>query len=387
MTGRPQGLSAASLLEEAAARAGLSDWGDRGFTHTLELLLDSCQETAALSPLGWDVLHKVVLRHLRNRLYLQAHLATRPGAGRPVDAPVVITGLPRTGTTLLQNLLALDPANRVLRFYEALHPLPADPARGTTQESLVARAEVWLERLYALAPGFSAIHASSARGPEECDALLQNSFASQHFDDMFRAVAYSTWLNSANLADEYSYYAQQLRVLTPPDDARRWVLKSPSHLGYLDTLLATFPGAVIVHCHRHPVEAVGSYASLVESVRAPYTDAMSPADIGSHALRRCAVATRRALDVRDRSGPASFVDIGYRDLVGGPIATVRRLYARLDRELGEQAAAAMTAWLADNPQHKHGRHTYRLEHFGLDPETVAEHLGDYAARFEVETSR
>jgi hypothetical protein len=389
VTGAP--LSAASLLEEATRRSGLDDWGDRGFTATLELLVGSCRETAELSALGWDVLHKVLLRHLRNRLYLQAHVTSRPDAVREVGAPVFVTGLPRTGTTLLHNLLALDPANRVLRFWEALHPLPPDPERGTSEASLVARAEQWLERLYVLAPGFRAIHGASARGPEECDALLQNSFASQHFDDMFRAVAYSAWLNAAPLTDEYGYYARQLGVLTGEEDAgRRWVLKSPSHLGYLDTLLGTFPGAVVVHCHRRPSEAVASYASLVQAVRAPYTEALSLPEVGAHALRRCAIATERALAARDgqgsdlasrAGGPDPFVDVGYRDLVAAPLAVVRRLYARLDRELESPAEAAMTAWLADNPQHKHGRHRYSLEQFGLTPDAVTERLGDYAARF------
>ncbi|MGI9032732.1 MAG: sulfotransferase family protein [Acidimicrobiales bacterium] len=385
MTEPPPGLSVESLLVEATSRASLDDWGDQGFVRTLELLVESCRQTAALNALGWDVLHKVLLRHLRNRLYLQAHLTSHPDAVVPVEAPVVITGLPRTGTTLLHNLLALDPANRVLRFWEALHPLPPDPARGTSEEALAAKAEVWLERLYALAPGFRAIHGATARGPEECDALLQNSFASQHFDDMFAATAYSAWLSHASLADEYAYYAVQLGVLSgpPPGVARQWVLKSPSHLGYLDTLLATFPHAVVVHCHRHPVEAIGSYASLVEAVRGPYTDSLALADVGAHAIERCEVATRRALKVREGAGPAPFVDVGYRDLVADPLAMVRRLYVHLGRELEPSTTASMATWLADNPQHKHGRHRYTLERFGLSPEVVLKGLGDYADRFPV----
>ncbi|HWC12224.1 MAG TPA: sulfotransferase [Acidimicrobiales bacterium] len=381
----PPPLSVDSLLEEAEARSGLADWGDRDFAGALGLLLRSCRETAALNPVGETVLHKVVLRHLRNRLYLRAHLAAEPGRQRPaVEAPLVITGLPRTGTTLLHNLLALDPAHRVLRFWEALHPVPPGPARGTTEEGLVAAAEAWLERLYALTPRFRAIHGATARGPEECDALLQNSFASQHFDDMFRAHAYSDWLNSAPLTAEYAYYVGQLAVLTRPEDAgRRWVLKSPSHLGYLETVRSALPGAVVVHCHRDPCQAVASYASLVLAVREPNSDAVSPAEVGRHALRRSALAMQRALAAREAAGDEGFVDVAYTDLAADPLGTVRALYHRLGLALDDGTSAAMAAWLSENPRHQHGAHRYSLEQFGLTSAAVRDRFAAYTERLSV----
>ena len=391
MSGAPPVLAVGPLLEEAASRSGLGDYGDLGFTSNLELLLDSCRETAALNPVGETVLHKVVVRHLRNRLYLQAFVSSQPDRARPpvpaslagtgLSAPLVVTGLPRTGTTLLHNLLALDPGHRVLRFWEALHPVPPDPARGTSERALVAAAEAWLERLYALAPRFRAIHGATARGPEECDALLQNSFASQHFDDMFRAESYSAWLNASPLAEEYAYYARQLAVLTRPEDAgRRWVLKSPSHLGYLATLRSVLPGAVVVHCHRDPCEAVASYASLVLAVREPNTDRVSPAEVGRHALRRSAVAMDRALAARDAGGGEGFADVAYTDLVADPVGTVRSLYRRLGAALDDGTAEAMAAWVGANPRHRHGPHRYTLEQFDLTPADVRDRLAAYTER-------
>ena len=383
--GRPgaAGLPAAELLDEATAKTGLDDWGgDLGFVSTLELLLESCWETGELTPLGWDVLHKVVVRHLRNRLYVQAFLRARGGYLPAIQAPVVVTGLPRTGTTLLHNLLALDPAHRVLRFWEGLHPVPPDPSRGITEEALVAQAQAWLDRLYALAPRFRAIHGATPTGPEECDALLQNSFASQHFDDMFRAEAYSRWLNNASLLDEYAHYARQLQVLTRPDQEQlRWALKSPSHLGYLDTLRQALPGAVIVQCHRDPCEAVASYASLVLAVRSPYRDAVPLEEVGGHALGRSALATERALRARTGAADHGFVDVAYRRLVDDPLGAVEELYERLGRTLEGEADDAMAAWIAANPRHKHGRHDYSLERFGLSAEAVAERLRPYLDRF------
>jgi hypothetical protein len=375
----PDGVSVAQLRDEASELTGLGDWGSPTFFPTLELLLESCRATAALTPAGWALVRKVALRHLRNQLYLQSHLSSGGGAGPAVTAPVVITGLPRTGTTLLHNVLALDPGNRVLRFWEGLHPIPVD--EDATRGALVDQAQRWLDRLYALTPEFRRIHFSTADGPEECDALLQNAFASQHFDDMFHAADYSAWLNGAELTAEYGYFAQQLQALSrgagPPP---RWVLKSPGHLGYLDTVLRTFPGALIVHCHRDPLEAVASYASLVQAVRAPHTERLSMEVIGRHVLARSANAVDRAMTVREQRD-GQFFDVGYRSLVEDPMSVVRRLYDRMGRCLDAEAEATMAVWLQENPQHKHGRHHYELARYGLTAEAIERRLGAYRRSF------
>jgi hypothetical protein len=380
-------VTASSLLEEAETRSGLADWGDRSFVATLTLLVQSCRETAALNETGWTVLRKAAVRHLRNRLAVQAFLGAHPEkAGEELGAPIVITGLPRTGTTLLHNLLALDPSHRVLRVWEGLRPGTAGPGQGgVPKEVLVAQAQAWLDRFYELSPAFRIIHPASPVGPEECDALLQNSFTSQHFDDMFRAERYSEWLNAAGLDREYAEYAVQLRVLSTATDRERvWVLKSPGHLGYLDSLLRTLPGALVVQCHRDPREAVPSYASLVEAIREPYSDDVPSGSVGDHVLRRSTIAIDRALDVRAGAGADRFVDISYRRLVRDPLACVRQIYERSGRALGPGAENAMSLWLADNPQHKHGVHRYTLERFGLDAGRVTAAFGRYYEAFASE---
>lgn len=371
-------LSVPALLDEVSVRAGLDDWGDPSFIPPLQLLVDSCAATGGLSANGWDVLRRVVLRHLRNRLELQAYVSRCPELrAAPIRAPLVITGLPRTGTTLLHNLLAQDAANRVLRFWEALQPVP-----GPSPEQLIAKADRWLNQLYAMAPSFRAIHAASATGPEECDALLQNSFASQHFEDMFRADAYSAWLADAHLGAEYAFYLLQLRVLGhahPP--VRGWVLKSPSHLGNLHALLEACPDAVVVHCHRDPVEAVASYASLVFTIRRPYSDEVSAEAAGRHALTRSGQAMAKCLATRAGAGPETFVDVAYPRLVDHPLPTVAALYERMGWELPDDVAGAMREWFGRNPKHAHGQHRYGLADFGLTAGDVRDRLDAYVRRF------
>ncbi|MDP8970517.1 MAG: sulfotransferase [Actinomycetota bacterium] len=283
---------------------------------------------------------------------------------------------------MLHNLLAQDPRHRFLRLWEALHPVPPGEGHEPDEATLVRQAETWLERFYALAPAFRAVRALTPRGPEECDALLQNAFASQHFDDMFDAEAYSRWFWHVTLDREYAYYALQLRVLSRGRDAgKRWVLKSPGHLGHLDSLLRAVPGALVVHCHRDPAEAVPSYASLILTVRRPNSDAVSPVSVGEQALRRCAAALHRALEVRAAAGERRFVDVPYTALVEDPVATVGHIYDRLKVRMDRTVEAAMRRWLADHPRHGHGIHRYDPQRFGLPADRVRAAFAAYLERF------
>ncbi len=375
---RPGARSLDQLMGKASGLVGGRRWNDSSFRPALELLVGSCQATGALNPLGRRVLDSIVVRHLVNRLLIEAAVEASPGVeAAPVGPAIVVTGLPRTGTTLLHNLLAQDAGLRPLRFWEALRPVPPHPAGGVSEAELVRQAATWLERLYELVPAFRSIHAATPEGPEECDALLQNDFASQHFDDMFDAEAYSGWLATAPLRHAYRSYARQLNVLrSPQDGARPWVLKSPSHLGHLDALLEACPEVTVVQCHRHPFDAVPSYASLVLCLRRAYSDDVSAAAVGRQALRRCETALSRALEVR-RVAPQRFVDVAYGDLVRRPAATVAALYEQIGRPLGAEAAAAVTAWLAQHPQHAHGVHRYAKEDFGLTTDAMAAACAPY----------
>jgi hypothetical protein len=375
-------LSVDQLVEEAAARAGPWD-GPVPFTGTLELLVDSCLRTGALNPTGRRVLRAVAVRHLRNLRHLQDHVDAHPEVGgRSLAGAVVVTGLPRTGTTLLHNLLALDPAARVLRFWEALHPVPPG-AGGPPAEARQAQAARWLDGFYGLVPEFRSIHPATPTGPEECDALLQNTFASQHFDDMFDARDYSAWLAGAPLTDEYGHYALQLRVLSASTPAApAWTLKSPSHLGHLEALVGALPRCTVVICHRQPRQAVASYASLVHTLRRAYSDTVSAPAVGRQALARTTTSMRRALELRRTAAAGTtFVDVSYPELVRDPVGAVRGVYRDLGRPLDTGVEEHVRRWAAANPQHRHGPHRYDLAAFGLTADEIDAAFEPYMARF------
>ena len=377
-------LSPPALMSVASERTGLEHWGDEGFIPALSLLVESSLTTGGLTPTGHQVLRRAMVRHLRNRLYVQAHLDRKADAAdHELEAPLVITGLPRTGTTVLHNLLAQDPRHRFLPLWQALHPVPAEAGQGPDQATLRAQAEVWLERFYTMIPGFRAIHPLTPAGPEECDALLQNAFASQHFDDMFDAEAYSRWFYESDLDREYAYYALQLRILTPgPEATKRWVLKSPGHIGQLDALRRSLPGVRIVHCHRDPASSVPSFASLILTVRRPNSALLSPERIGEQALWRSTTAINRALRARAGAGEEAYFDLAFGDLVAEPIAAVVRIYDWLEVRLDPVAENAMRRWLAENPAERRGPHDYEAAFFGLTPQRIRDRFGPYLDRFE-----
>ncbi|MPZ65282.1 MAG: hypothetical protein GEU83_07090 [Pseudonocardiaceae bacterium] len=375
------------VLESAGSRPGSGDWGDLGFVPALELLLQSCRETAELTPAGCHVLDRIVRRHLRNRLALREHLRHSPMPVTPPLAPIVIVGLPRTGTTVLHNLLAQDREHRTLRLWEALRPGAAAAADDPDRRHLIDQAHSWLQRSYQVAPDLPAVHPLTAEGPEECDTLLQNSFASQHFDDMFNAERYSGWFATADLDGEYRYYATQLAVLAAPDPGtEQWVLKSPSHLGHLDALLEVLPGAVILWCHRDPRQAVASYASLIRSVRSPHTERFDPLLAGAQAVQRCSLAMRRAMATREpatreTAAGGRFIDVSYDRLVRDPLGAVAGIYDRMGWSLRRNTRARMQRWLAGNPQHRFGEHRYGPAEFGLREEQLTEEFAGYLDRF------
>lgn len=382
-TTREADLSPARLLADAAAHCGSDDWGDLRFVEPLALLLDSCRSTDALGPQGRQVLRQVVLRHLGTRLAIRARVRARPREGdRPLGCPLVITGLPRTGTTLLHNLLAQDPHHRVLRLWEALWPAPDPDHDHPDRPRLQQKAQRWLDGFHDRVPAFRAIHPQAADGPEECDTLLQRAFASQHLEDMFDAPAYAHWRHHGDLSAAYDDHTLQLRLLSSELCDRRWVLKSPGHVSHLGTLRAALPGARVLHCHRDPTEAVPSYASLIRAVREPNTRTLSLREVGDQALERCRWDMERAMAARAADGDGeAFLDVAYGALTADPIGTVQWIYDWLPARLDGSVVDAMRAWLAAHPRDRHGVHRYEPADFGLPPDRVRATLAGYLDRF------
>lgn len=379
-------LDEPALLDEARRRTGLEDFGGDAFREPLARLLQSFESEASLTLLGRIAARQDLLRLLSNRLRMQEDRRRHPEIGaEQVRQPIFVTGLPRTGTTLLHGLLAQDPAHRAPLNWETMFPSPPPERARFLSDHRIALAARQVRWFYRLNPEFRRIHAIGARLPEECLIITSHSFRSFQFQTSHRVPSYEAWLEASDLRLSYEEHRRFLQHLQWRCAADRWVVKAPAHLYGFEAIFAVYPDARVVLTHRDPVEVVPSMASLHSVLRSTFSDGVDAKEVGLEMTRRWAEGMRRALAFRDSgSVPAKqFCDVQYTDLMRDPIGTVKQMYALFDLEFTAAAERRMLSFLAENPKDKHGRHRYSLEQFGLDAEQERERYRAYRERFGV----
>jgi hypothetical protein len=378
----------ADLLADARRRTGLEDFGDEGFREPLRMLLASLSE-APLNAVGTMVLGTSIRRSLRQRLLARDLLARHPEIEEErIEAPLVVVGMMRSGTTLLQRLLARDERFLSALGWEIGEPVPRPGHEDDDPDPRIAAGREQTRLMREFAPQLHAIHPTDAMEPDEEIVFLADAFLSHIPEASCHVPAYRAWLDDQDFTPAYAYLRTMLQLLQWQKRRRgepggRWLLKTPAHLGYLDTLFATFPDAHVVHMHRSPLETIPSGASLNLTLWRMYADEADPHEIGRQWIQRMAWATDRALAFRascpDEAG--RFTDVGYRDAVTDPIGQVRRIHGALGLELPDSARAAMEGWLAADRGAKRPAHRYTAEAFGLSADAIREAFAAYTSRF------
>jgi len=373
-------LSEASLLAEAERATGLRDFGGDDFRPGLRALLDTYDGSARLSARGRKSTRRRLVELLANRLRIADTLRRHPEIrDRPIRRPVYLTGLPRTGTSALFNLLAADPASRPLLLWEARNPTPGEiAAPGQPDPRMVALAQA-LERARQQAPDFWRIHDARADGPEECVELLAHTLSSVQGGIEVLMPPYDAWFQARDPRPAYAYYGDLLRMLDWQRPGARWLLKSPAHLWALDVLVEMFPDVCIIQTHRDPVEVVGSYCSMVEALMS-IREAVDPRAFGPTVLEYLARSVERAMAARAAAPPRHFVDVDYRELMRDPVAAAERVHRAFELPLDEATAAALRAHAGAHPPNRHGKHDYALERYGLTAAAVTDRLAAYVER-------
>ena len=374
---RPAPFDEAALLEEARRRTGLDDFGDAGFREPLRVLLRSLAQ-APLNAVGATVLRSSIRRSLTQRLAAQACLAAHPEiADEQVDDPVVIVGLMRSGTTLAQRLLARD-----ARFYSAIgweiaEPVPRPGAPTGADDPRIADGLARDEQMHRFAPQLQAIHPTSALEPDEEIVFLADAFLSHIPEASCDVPEYRSWIDEQDWTPAYAYLRRMLQLLQWQKKARgeraeRWLLKTPVHLGYLETLFAVFPRARVIHMHRSPVETVPSGASLNATLWRMYADDVDAEQVGRQWLERTAWAARRATEARARMSAEAgrFVDVEYAALVRDPVAGAEAILEALDMAPSADGRDRMRAWLEADAAEERPRHRYAPEDFGLKADEI-----------------
>jgi hypothetical protein len=373
-------LEPEAMMADARRRAGLSDFGDERFRAGLRVLVDSFESRDAAHAFGRLFFREFCTGLLVNRLKIQADLTRHPEIAEvPVDRPLIITGLPRSGTTFLHRLMSTDPAGRTLLYWEAMEPSPPPRPETRSTDPRIARARRQLEFLYRLSPRLAAAHEYDAESPEEDNNLYADSFAAGIFGFMFDVPDYVRWLGEQEFVWSTGAARQRLQVLSWRCPGAYWVLKSPAHLFALDAILAVFPDASIVITHRDPLRVIPSLCSLAAGVRGILTDRLDLRRLGAEMVEALSVGPERAIAGRARPDfdPARFFDVSYDRLVAEPIETVGAACRHFGYDFGPEYEARARAWLAANPRHKHGVHRYRLDDFGLDAATVEDAFSGY----------
>ncbi len=363
-------LNHEAVLQKAATKTGLSDFGDDSFREPFNILLRSLRDEARLNTQGVILMQRTILRLLKNRLRTEAAFAAHPEmAETPIERPLYILGFPRTGTTLLHNLLACDPAARWLRLWEGLHPAP--PPESLEDDSRIAQTEEFVAGFEKIAPRLASAHKLNATGPEECLWLIEHTFADFIFELRANIPNYSKWL-SGHEADAvwYRYYRRQLQMLGWKCRGSHWICKAPRHLAGLSGLLEVFQDARIVQTHRGAESVLPSICSLCEITRSAASDAVDRAAVGALWHRRLLEIEWRSTEVRAAADPEQFLDVQYADLTSDPIGAVQRIYEYHGYGYSDEFEKCMKQWLANNRQHKHGTHRYSMEKYGLCAETV-----------------
>lgn len=376
-----------SLLAEASARAGgLEDFGPGDFREALNVLEGALNQEARLSTHGRGLLREKLVAQLVNRLVIEDHCKRYPEIlQQPIDDPLVIVGLPRTGTTLLQRVLSVDPQFSKAQWWETRYPAPLPGETLEQPEVRIGRAKAEVAAMIEFVPQILTIHPLDAEQPDEEFMLMEHSFLCA-MDSYVNVPAYTAWLDRQDQVQVYAYLKKMLQFLSWQQarrgiaPGRRWLLKSPQHLHTLELLFQVFPRAQVVLTHRDPGKTIPSLASFIHTLWQIYSEEADPAQVGEQWNTRMARALRHTMAVREPMPDGAFLDVHFEDTVSQPLEVVERIYRFAGLELTADVRAAMTDWLAANGREKRAAHHYDAEAFGLDEARLERDFGEYRAR-------
>jgi len=384
-------LDAERAVEQAAELTGLSDLGADSWKEGLARLVDALRNEAALNEMGAALVAGDLARYLGDRMQIVEHRKAHPEiAGVDVVPPIVIVGQGRTGTTILHELLAQDPATRVAMTWEIDLPVPPPETATYDTDPRIAEVDATLAGVDLVLPGFKSMHPMAAQLPQECVRITASDFRSMIFPTQYRVPSYTDWLlHEADMAPAYRWHRMFLQHLQSRCPAPRWVLKSPGHLWALDALLGEYPNALLVQTHRDPLRIIASLSSLVARLRSLASDDTSIPGAAADFADNILDGLDRSVTAREDGTVTSdrVVDVQFRAFMADPFTTIRTIYERLGLELEAGAEQRMRAFLAANPQDKHGKHAYTFRETGLDEGTFRERARRYQEYFDVPTEQ
>ncbi len=386
--GAPLELDPEGLIAAARTETGLESFGSHDFEERLDVLCRAMREEGGFNGAGVLQQHTFVLGLLKNRLLVEDVVRRHPEIlEERIAAPIVICGLPRTGTTHLHNLMSADPALRTLPYWESLEPVLAEreqPLPGAPDPRL-ERTALALSFLDATMPYFKRMHEMTVEHAHEEIQLLAIDFSSMLFETTAPMPAWRDYYLTHDQRSSYAYLLKILKVLQWLRGGTRWVLKSPQHLEQFPALLETFPDATFVVTHRDPVSVTASMLTMLAYTARLTRDRVDVKGLGSYWSDRLERMLRRCAEDRAVLPDTHTIDVRFDEFMADDLAMVGRVYELAGQPLDERSRTAMAAFMADHPRGRHGAVLYDLGEFGLDAAERRKALAFYAERFDVRT--
>lgn len=377
-------LTSEAIIREAQRRAGSRDLGGDGFREPLDRYLHAIHAEADLNLFGKLAVKGMLVEALRNRIELARWSRLHPEVhDERIQAPWVIVGLPRTGTSLLSILLGLDPNARALMHWEASRPVPPPTLATAAEDPRIARNARELRQLLKLNPAIGAMHPFGATLAQECVALFMYDIRTLGVETQAYVPSYGRWLQGCDMAPAYAQHKLALQVLQSAQPTERWVLKSPNHLWCLPRLLETYPDARILWTHRDPGKVITSLASLVNALQRMFTNRRDPVATAHEWLGKSRFAIESGMAYDDRAGGHWCQHLRFADLMKDPIGVVHAVYAHHGETPSALHVRRMEVWMRERGRHSEGRHVYDPTDFGWTYDGLAESFRAYRERYDI----
>jgi len=367
-----------ALVETAIEATGYSDFGELPYHEGLRVLCETYDKNIR-DLAGRKRCQERLVNLLSVRLRTEDAFKRIPAiAEQEVLAPLFVTGLPRSGTSALINLLSAAPENRGLLQWEVQFPDPwpdSEPGQPDPRYPHLVKALAANQN-----PDFQKIHYVDADTPEECVMIHAYAFSGVQLGFEIMLEPYRSWILAQDLEPMYAYQKRQLQMLNWRNPGERWTLKAPAHMWSLPSILKVFPDARFIWCHRNPVPVVASINSMNKQVMKMYggdCSHMDQAEIGHAVMEWYAMSLEKGLAAREKLPAELFVDCSQQELIEQPMAVLERIYNKFDLEMSAQARAGMQAHIDANPKGKHGQHQYDLASYGLTEQEVLQRFDFY----------
>ena len=376
-------INANEILDQAKSETGLSDLGEPLFFEGLNRLVDSINNEASLNEIGIQAQPIRIQGLLSNRLRFEEDLKKFPEIlDQKIIAPIVIVGLPRTGSTMTHRLLASDPNHTAMLWWEGRYPalLPGEKRGDIEARMELGKAEV--DAVVAASPEALDIHPWDYKGADEEILLLEHNFLSTVPESFMALPSYSEWIEEQDhtLAyEDLKKFIQYLQWQNPGREKKRWVLKSPHHLGFIDKMISVFPDAKIIQTHRDPIKTVPSFCSMCANLFEPLTTNFDKVFIGKHWSNKLTRALNHCMNISEQH-PDNFLDLEFLNMIKDPIDEMKKIYEFIGESFGEKTEVAMEAWREEN-KHEMGAHKYSLEEYDLTESQINNNFAKYQQKY------